>query len=214
LLGSRFFLCCGGLFATTSTARSKRAHASDSSAVSAGFFAMTEPTYTTPEDELLFSSIGRLTISWARLEVALDALITIIHHRVGGKSIETEMPWMLARKLKYIRKCFAKLGPLKLYAQGVSELMEEIRLASEMRQNIIHGISLHHPEGATVLKMARLVRGGEHYTAHVFEVSSMEIIESAVAVIRLSNRVTALCKSLIAIFGIDKFKQADSKLPR
>lgn len=29
--GSRFFLCCGGLLATTSTARSKRDHASGSS---------------------------------------------------------------------------------------------------------------------------------------------------------------------------------------
>ena len=80
----------------------KRSHASGLSSVFVTFD-MSEPTYTTPEDELLFSSIGRLTISWARLKVGLDALITIIHHRVGGKSVETEMPWMLKRKLKYIK---------------------------------------------------------------------------------------------------------------
>ena len=91
--------------------------------------------------------------------------------------------------------------------------MEEIAEASEMRQNIIHGISLHHPEGATTLKMARLVRGGEYYTAQVFEVSSMEIMESAVTVIRLSNRTTGLCKRLIGTFGI-KFQQSTGKFAR
>jgi hypothetical protein len=40
-LGLRFTRCCGGLFATTSTARSKRAHASEcSSFVGSGFGAI------------------------------------------------------------------------------------------------------------------------------------------------------------------------------
>ncbi len=113
-----FAPCCGGLFATTSMARSKRDHASGNrnSTLLSGFFVMTDGTYTTPvEDEFLFSSIGRLKmhlLGWCH-EFALDAIILIIHHRVGGKSIEQEMPWSLSRKVKYIRKCFSKLDPLK-----------------------------------------------------------------------------------------------------
>jgi hypothetical protein len=175
---------------------------------------MSEPTYQTPEDEFLFGSIGRLTISWALLEAGLDGIITIIHHRVGGKTIEADMPWMLKRKIKYIRKCFSRLDPLKPYSTDVPSLLDEILNASEMRQNIIHGVAMDHPEGATTLKMAKLIRGGEFYEAHHFEVSSTEILASAVAALRLSTRVGALAKVMIAAFGVDKFQQTTGKFTR
>ena len=167
---------------------------------------MPKPTYTSPEDEFLFSSIGRLTISWAILESTLDGLITIIHHRVGGKTIEPDMPWALKRKLKYIRKCFSRLKPLEPFAAPIPALVDEILTASEMRQNIIHGVATDHPEGATTLKMTRLVRGGEFYEQHRFEVSAVEILLAAVEANKLCGRAFSVAKGLIAAFGIDKFK--------
>jgi len=175
---------------------------------------MDKPTYTTPADELLFASIGRLTISWALIESTLDGIITIIHHRGGGKTIEAEMPWMLKRKVKYIRKCFLRLDALKPFSEHVPQLMTDIVAASEMRQNIIHGVATEMPEGTAQLKMARLVRGGEFYEQKHFEVTATEILTSAVEANRLAARCLNLGISLIVPFGIDKFKQPSGKLTR
>jgi hypothetical protein len=167
---------------------------------------MDKPTYMTAADELLFASIGRLTISWALLESSLDGIITIIHHRVGGKTIESEMPWMLKRKVKYIRKCFSRLDLLKPYSEPVPQLMTDIIEASEMRKNMIHGVATEMPEGTAQLKMVRLVRGGEFYEQKHFEVTARDILVSAVEANRLGARSLALGNTLISAFGIDKFK--------
>jgi hypothetical protein len=175
---------------------------------------MEKPTYTTPADELLFASIGRLTISWALLESCLDGIITIIHHRVGGKTVESDMPWMLKRKVKYIRKCFSRLDALKPYLEPVPQLMTDIIAASEMRQNIIHGVAIEMPEGTAQLKIARLIRGGEFYEQKHFEIPAKDILESAVEASRLGARSITLARALIAAFGIDKFEQSFGEFPR
>jgi hypothetical protein len=163
-----------------------------------------KPTYMSPADEMLFASIGRLTISWAIIEGSLDVIVSIIHHRIGGKAIEPEMPWALKRKLKYIRRCFSKIEALKSFADPVPNLMTDILSASEMRQNIIHGVATHHPQGASTIKMTRLIRGGEFYFRKNFQVTTIEILQAAVAANKLSARILAVYNVLLAKFPPEK----------
>jgi hypothetical protein len=170
--------------------------------------------YTTPADEFLFASIGRLTIAWAFIEIALDHMVFIIHHHIGGKDIEREMPWSLSRKVRYLRKCFNKLAPLAPYRDGAIALLGEVTQLSVMRQDIIHGVTTDHPEGATQIKMLRLIRGGDTYEHREISVSSLEILESAADANNLGNRLLKFALPLAKQFVPDKSNDPNSKLPR
>jgi hypothetical protein len=79
-LFSSFVLCWGGDFATTSTARSKRSHASDSSgAIVVGVFAMAAKLRSEGKkfDELA-KALGYVTIAWGRLENDLSEFIELL----------------------------------------------------------------------------------------------------------------------------------------
>jgi hypothetical protein len=114
---------------------------------------MRVPTYTGPADEAFFSALGRLTISWAQIELGIDLTVTILHYSLNGQELEREMPWSLKRKLKYMRRCFNGLRihgkAFELLAPTIEALAGEIDAASEFRHDLLHGFALSHPEGAS-----------------------------------------------------------------
>jgi hypothetical protein len=67
--------CCGGLFATTSTARSKRDHASGLRAIVSrallGLVVMANPIDALPEIDRVYYLFGKAFASWADVEYAL-----------------------------------------------------------------------------------------------------------------------------------------------
>ena len=89
-------LCCCGLFANHVHGALEARHASGCNAKSfagSDFLDVDKPTYTSPADEMYFASIGRLTISWAMLEMALDCGIILLHDYLGGKTLNPVRPW-------------------------------------------------------------------------------------------------------------------------
>lgn len=165
-----------------------------------------KPNYQTPEDEFLFASIGRLTISWAVLELGIDVLIIAIHGQLGGTEIEAERPWALKRKLKYLRKCFSKLAVLSPYTKEALTLFDEIATASYMRHDIVHGVATHHPEGATELPMMRLIRGSHLKAAKFYKIETIEILRAAVEANNLGGRAGILANNIIEATGISQIK--------
>lgn len=144
----------------------------------------------------VYSAIGRMAISWAIIELSLDCLISMIHHNIGGKDVEPDLPWALQRKLKYIRKCFKKLDRLAPFKDDIDNLMADIAIASEDRHNIIHGVATKSPEGQTELQMIRLLRGGTHYVEHRFNVTLLGIMKNANKANALAGRVLLIGKTL------------------
>jgi hypothetical protein len=148
---------------------------------------MIDVSYTTEEDEFFFSSIGRLTISWAILELGIDYLVRLIHEELGGKNINPVRPWALQKKLEYMRRCFRSIEVLQPHKEKVLGFSELVTTASVLRHDIIHGIATSHKQGATVVQMARLVRGdkGNPDTVKRFSVTGGDILTSAIQVNRL-----------------------------
>jgi hypothetical protein len=110
--------------------RSKRGHASSCNSISAREAAL-PALFTEPADEAFFAAIGRLTISWAHIEVGLDWLVRIAHHDLGGyERIEAEEPISLKRKLTYLRKAFRTLPELAAFADRFHPIADEILDAS------------------------------------------------------------------------------------
>jgi hypothetical protein len=184
-LAARFALgfagrCCGGLFATTSTARSKRAHASGciSGFFLGSVFAMPED-YTSPEDEAFFGAIGRLAVSWAHLEIGLDWLVRTIHHDLRGRElIEGIEPIPLKRKLDYLGKAFRLLPELAAFKDRFPPMAEQIRAASVVRHDVIHGFVVQQVAGSGEAIMVRLMP--DRKSAKPFSVTTESILRAAV----------------------------------
>jgi hypothetical protein len=172
---------------------------------------MSVPTYTSPADEELFSAIGRLTLSWAQIELGLDLTVLILHHNLSGNEIESEMPWSLKRKLKYIRRFFNRLKThgeaFELIAPVVEALVVEINSASEFRHDLVHGFALECVEGSGEITMARLYRGRKPYERKEFKVSSLQILDQAARAGKLAGRVIKLALGLQKLINMASERQ-------
>lgn len=164
--------------------------------------------YTTPADERMFSSIGRLVVAWSGAETAIDFLVLFLHHNVGGRTIEREMPWALSRKVRYLRKCFNKLTPLAPHRDHALPLLDEVTALSEMRQDIIHGYVADHAEGSDQIKIVRILRGGEFYGYRPISVTAVTIMESAADAMDLGTRLLRFATTIGEKFPFDQTDQS------
>ena len=146
-------------------------------------------TFTSKKDEEFFAAIGRLTISWAQIELGLDCAIDIIHRFLGGKQIDPEAPrTSLYRKLNYIRK-WVKTAPEPTFRNGVEKLMNDIEGAAETRHDLIHGIIIEQEEGSGEAKMVRVLhRAKQPPEKKYYEVTTIQILQAAVDAGKLGTR--------------------------
>jgi hypothetical protein len=172
-------------------------------------------TFTSKEDQEFFAAIGRLTISWAQIELGLDCAIDIIHRFLGGKQIDPEAPrTSLSRKLNYIRK-WAKTSPEPTFRDAVQKLMNDIEAAAEARHDLIHGIIIEQEEGSGEAKMVRLLhRAARPPGKKYYEVTTVQILRAAVAAGKLGGRSLKMGTGLQNLLPVlsEIAKQPDGKL--
>lgn len=144
--------------------------------------------YTSREDEEFFGAIGRLTVSWAHLEMGLDCVIEILHHAFGGKEIERVIPWALKRKIRYLR-AYIKRYPLpEEVMQNYNRLFDEILAASETRHNIIHGAIIEHAERSGEATFIRILRKKGHSSTKEIKIRTKDILMAAREAQKLSSK--------------------------
>jgi hypothetical protein len=159
---------------------------------------MADGTYTTPEDEALFSALGRHTLSWSFIEAATEYMVFAIHTWGSGHTIEKEMPWSLERKLTYLRKAFRRLPRLISFSEAAFPILNDIKSASDIRHDLIHGIATEHIEGANEIRMTRILRGKTTRTLKEFSVSTTEILQAAVEAQKIGSKSLYLATRVIA----------------
>jgi hypothetical protein len=152
--------------------------------------------FTSKEDEDFFAAIGRLTISWARIELGLDCAVDVVHHVLGGQKINATAPkTSLYRKIEYLRR-WAKTVPEPTFRDALPPLLAEIEEASVTRNDLIHGVVLKMDEGTGEAQMARIIHGYGHsdppFEKKYFKVTTIDILKAAVAADKLSNRSVRL----------------------
>jgi hypothetical protein len=146
-------------------------------------------TFTSEEDEEFFGAIGRLTISWAQIELGLDCAIDIIHRFLGGQKIDATAPrTSLYRKTNYIRK-WAKTAPEPTFRCAVFVLLTEIEAAAETRHDLIHGVIIEHEEGTGEANMVRLIHSAtKPIDKKYYKVTTVQILRAAVHAGKLGGR--------------------------
>jgi len=135
--------------------------------------------FTEPADEAFFAAIGRLTVSWAHIELGLDWLVRTIHHDLNGRDrIEKDEPIALKRKLDYLRKGFRKLPELEAFADRFPPIADEIVSASDQRHDMIHGFVIRTLSGSGEVVMGRIVLSDRK--PKFFTVTAYDVMQAAV----------------------------------
>lgn len=149
---------------------------------------MAEDRFPFGGDEQFYSAIGKLTISWAYVEMGLDWLIREIHEPLDGRThVEPDPPISLQRKLRYLRRAFNRLPPLSSFNARFVTIADEIQLASEERHDLIHGFILAQ-EGHKAV-MARIIPGLPK--PKFYPVSTLSILQAAVRADAIQAQVFA-----------------------
>lgn len=141
------------------------------------------------EEEFL-AAIGRLTISWAQLELGLDCAINSIHRGFRGDQIEPEMPRALRRRLRYLRAAFNSIPELVDLRTGFLTLAAAIEDASETRHDIIHGVIRNRVVngGVFTVEMVRLLRASNAFEQKPFSVTTVDVLKAAVIADNLADQ--------------------------
>jgi hypothetical protein len=151
--------------------------------------------FTSKEDEEFFGALGRLTISWARIELGLDCAVDVVHHVLGGQKISSTAPkTSLYRKIEYLRR-WAKTVPEPTFRDATPALLAEIEAAAETRHDMIHGVIIKMERGTGEAEMARIIHSrniSKPFEKKYFRVTTLDILRAAVAADKLGNRSVAM----------------------
>jgi hypothetical protein len=104
-----------------------------------------------PEYRSLCEHIGYLSMSWATLEASLDRVILYVHHMMGGKAIEPELPRSFNRKPGYLRKVFGSRPDLAECLAEIKPILKEAVRLGDKRNRLMHSAVMDQRAGQFIL---------------------------------------------------------------
>jgi hypothetical protein len=151
--------------------------------------------------EQFFAAVGRLTVAWALLESPIDAMVHIIHQRVGGHDIEREPPWGISKKLKFLRRCFRRIERLRPKTDEAIKLLLAIGPVADIRHDIIHGTVGPIPsKPQQQVRFSILTRGDAKPKVRVLVTTTEAIHAQGESLIAMSNDAATIAEWLIKEF--------------
>ncbi|MGJ0503280.1 MAG: hypothetical protein ACR65X_05925 [Methylocystis sp.] len=144
-------------------------------------------SFTSTEDEALFSAIGRLVISWAHLEAGLQATIEIVHFSLEGAHHEQILPRALNKKLAYLRRAITRIAGDEI-ADPWLAFFDDVARESDQRHDIIHGFIIQHAEATGAAKAIRVIHERERTKLKPVELSTISILQAANRAQKLARR--------------------------
>ena len=93
------------------------------------------------DTDALFRAVGFIVVQWSQAEQSLDLLVAALFQECGGKRLakKNRMPFMLAPKLEFVRKCVTQLPKLAPFREEGLALVSSFETLSEKRHDLIHG---------------------------------------------------------------------------
>ncbi len=161
--------------------------------------------YTSQSDESFFGAIGRMTISWAYLELGLDWTINNLYLHFNAVEVEKQQPRNLDRKLAFMRAVIKRMPLPEEFARGFALLFESIKSAAETRHDIIHGFIIKHEDGTGEATFSRIIRGEQWLPKSPYKLTARDIMEAAIEADRLSSKTLKMAAELQDL--IDELRQ-------
>jgi hypothetical protein len=137
-------------------------------------------------DERLLAAVGRLVVTWAHLEFALDAMILFVY-RGGYNEHEPELPRALNRKLDFLRGVFNKGQLAQAEKESHLAFLDAVAVESVTRHDIIHGYPRHHPSDDGEAKLTRLLINKTGWQERHVTITIASVTEATARAQRLSE---------------------------
>lgn len=162
----------------------------------------------------LYTEVGRLTIFWTYLEMALDSLCYTLFVHYGGNKIEAELPRALSRKVDFVKRCLSKNPALIAHKEQGRLLIKRAAEAGEERHWLLHGVAFKHDqfEAGGSIGLRRTVHQKTKLTIEDREISLEEIQKHSLRFRLLTNEISRWEKELADPFKND-IDDASGELP-
>lgn len=108
--------------------------------------------------ESLYPVIGKMTVSWALIEGALDCCVVMLFAVLGGNELQRTIPGMLQPRVEFVRKAFTLLPALSALKDKADQLCSDITALSTKRHNFTHGIFMQYSSKEQKIMVMRLRR--------------------------------------------------------
>lgn len=96
----------------------------------------------------IMTNVGFIVVGWSFLELHLAMWTAIIHADAGGSEIESELPRMSKRRIRYLRKCFNRIPALTPARIMALDLLDRASRLQHVRDFAVHGtMADYDPEG-------------------------------------------------------------------
>jgi hypothetical protein len=144
-----------------------------------------------------------MTIAWVTVEMPLDFFTGLLFARAGGSTIEKEMPRPFSSKIKFCRKGFAQLEPVKVYNETATLILNEMVRLSDERHRLIHGlVDNFTPVMPGEIRINRIKHGPQSHSVETTRTSLIEIGDVTQEIVALGQGALLLVNELAKNFGI------------
>jgi hypothetical protein len=135
--------------------------------------------------KMLLTVIGALIVSWAYLENAIDAWVTLIHETGGAEDIQANLPASLDRELDYLKAAWKTTEVSEPLKEEGLRLMAEIHRLKSFRHDLVHGLADLNNMSAFVISLWK-VKGAERIELKT-PYPSEKIKAKVLAIVALKN---------------------------
>jgi hypothetical protein len=108
---------------------------------------MSYPSEPQPDEPSeLLTAVGRVTLTWAFLEIGLEGWVTVGLDCHGGLELGLVRPReSFKRKMQTVRVCLKRLPGMQPYAEALTPLLDRASALSDARHSYIHGVVCDFP---------------------------------------------------------------------
>ena len=136
-----------------------------------------------PRDEEFIRNVstllGYIVVNCAILEFALNSIIAVSYHDLGGKEIEPTIPNMTSKVVEMLKRFARDLPKLAKHKDEIRALAIETKRISKIRNDIIHGYLADFKENGMVLTFAGVSALAPLYNMHKETVRKISVKDLA-----------------------------------
>jgi hypothetical protein len=146
----------------------------------------------------LYTSVGRMVMTWTYVEASLDAIVALLFQKFGGKEIEQEVPRSLKKKVTFIKRCL-KLPALLPFGEEGASLMREVSALADTRHLIAHGTFMTWPHefGETRLKLKMFQYQAKFHKVEDKDTTLKELDDASLKAISLAVILIDWCRDIM-----------------
>lgn len=159
-------------------------------------FSMPHFPETGDPDASFYTALGFMTATWAFVELYLDLAIALIHGAAGGDTVERAIPRTFARKVSFLKKCFARTSILSGQKKDADALLVRAKELAHHRHFLSHGVAL-----ASHKQLFRLVAKPYWHESETGNISTSEIIALTLKMLTLAHDLSDFVPTLVEQLG-------------